>query len=154
MSRKLPKISRTAKVAMVAVALAGLAGTGFAASVTTPPSNAGQGVDVTEGFTATSLYYDAAPNANDEWAYINAVHFNLTRDGTAQQFGNVSLETTEVYVQLRDGTVRSDWVKCDVGSGPSAGEVVCDTSGATDTIKAIDIDSLSIVAYDSTDDAP
>jgi hypothetical protein len=147
-----PFASKVRAAAAAAVVIAAVSAGAFAASNGTPPSNAGQGADVVEGFTVTNISFDATPVGDEEFADVQAVFFEIARDGD-NATTDVSGDNAEVYLQLRDGTVRSDWAKCAVGTGPAAGEVICDTSSVGTTMQVVSLDSLSIVAYDSNDDA-
>lgn len=139
--------SKLAAAGIGVLAVAGIAGAAFAASVTTPPSNAGQGVDVTDGYTVTNVEYDSANLDGSDTAVpeVTSVEFDIARDTQTLAVDNAD---SSVFVQLRDGTVRSDWVECTM---TSAGHAECDTSASGDTMTLNDIDGISVVAYDDLD---
>jgi hypothetical protein len=138
--------SKVAAAGVGVLAIAGLAGAAFAASITTPPSNAGQGTDVVDGFTVTNVEYDSAnlDGSDTENASVTEVEFDIARD---TQTAVVEDANASVFVQLRDGTDRSDWVECTT----TAGHSVCDTSAIDDSILMVDVDGISVVAYDDLD---
>lgn len=136
--------NKKAIVGLGVLGVAGIAGAAFAASVTTDPSNAGQGTDVVDGFAVTNIEYDGDATGGVENVSVTEVEFDIAR--TTQTLV-VEDNNASVFVQLRDGVVRSDWVEC----GIVAGHSICDTSAAGDTILIDSIDGISVVAYDDLD---
>lgn len=132
--------NKKALVGLGVLGVAGIAGAAFAASVTIDNSNAGQGAEVVDGFTVTNIGYDATPKTDEAQANTVQVSFDIARDGQTQV---VADDNAEVYVQLRDDTVRSDWASCTV----TAGKAVCALT-ADETMKVQDVDGISVVAFD------
>ena len=141
---------RRAAVAGAVAALALLGGTALAANNDVEASNAGQGVDVVAGFDVTDVAYDADPAAqpgSPSQPQVDAVSFAIARSG-GQATRPVESANAAVFVQLRAGASAAGWVPCTVGSGASAGRVTCTTTGGG-TLPVVDVDGLSVVAYDA-----
>ena len=135
--------NKKALVGLGVLGVAGIAGAAFAASVSLDPSNAGQGADVVDGFTVTAIEYDGDATGDVEDVSVTEVEFDIARD---TQTLVVDDSNASVFVQLRDGTDRSDWVECTT----TAGHSICATSGGS-SILIEDIDGISVVAYDDLD---
>jgi hypothetical protein len=136
--------NKKALVGLGVLGVAGIAGAAFAASVSLDPSNAGQGADVVDGFTVTNIEYDGDATGATENVSVTEVEFDIARDS---QTLAVDDDNASVFVQLRDGSTRSDWVECET----TAGHSICDTSASGATILIEDIDGISVVAYDDLD---
>jgi len=130
--------------------VAGLAGAVLTATNSVPASNAGQGVNTVAGFAVTNVSYNANPTTQGGGAGSDAevvsVSFDIGRSG-ANSAAAVESANAEVFVQLRSGSVLSDWASCTVGSGATAGTASCTTTGGA-SIDVEDLDELSVVAYD------
>lgn len=130
--------------------MAGVAGTALAATNSVPASNAGQGVNTVAGFEVDDVSYNADPTDQGSGAESDAqvveVSFDIERSGansaTIPEAGNAA-----VFVQLRSGSVLSDWTPCKVGSGATAGQATCATTGGA-SLDVEQLDELSVVAYD------
>lgn len=152
MYRTLPFTQRTRRMAGAAAvaALALVAGSALAANNNIEASNAGQGVDVVAGFDVDDVTYKADPTGQPGGApqpQVDAVSFAIARSGGAAAQAVESSNAT-VFVQLRAGADVSEWTPCSVGSGASAGQATCSTTGAG-SLPVADVDGLSVVAYDS-----
>jgi len=152
MYRNFPPTHRARRVVGAAVvgALALAAGTALAANNNVEASNAGQGVDVVAGFDVTDVTFDADPTAQPGGApqpQVDAVSFAIARSG-GQAAQAVEASNATVFVQLRAGGSAAGWAACTVGSGASAGQATCPTTGS-DSLPVTDVDGLSVVAYDS-----
>lgn len=150
---RIPPTTRRQRRAVGAASLAVaalLAGSALAANNNVDASNAGQGVDVVAGFDVTAVTFDADPTTQPGGAAkpdVSSVSFDIRRSG-AQSALPVESANASVYVQLRAGGSAATWVPCKVGIGGSAGKVTCPTTGGG-TLPVVDVDGLSVVAYDS-----
>ena len=135
--------SKKALLGVGVLGVAGLAGAAFAASITTPPTNAGQGDDVTEGFTVTNVEYDGGAAGTVTDVTVNEVEFDIARDTQALVVADAN---ASVFVQLRAGAVNSEWEECSVSNG----HAVCTLDSGSD-ILIEDISAYSVVAYDDLD---
>lgn len=137
--------NKTAVVGLGVLGVAGLAGAAFAASITAPDTNAGQGVETVDGFTVTDVEYstNVAASNNAEIAEVELVEFQIVRD---TQTLAVADANADVFLQLRDATGRSNWVECTVTGGAAD----CDTSevSTSSAFTMDDVTGISVVAYD------
>lgn len=152
MIRNLPFTHRARRIvgASVVGALALAVGGALAANNNVEASNAGQGVDVVAGFDVDDVTFDADPTGQPGGApqpQVDAVSFAISRSG-GQAAQAVESSNATVFVQLRAGGTVAGWSACTVGSGASAGQATCPTTGA-ESLPVVDVDGLSVVAYDS-----
>ena len=130
--------------------VAGVAGTALAATNSVPASNAGQGVNTVAGFVVENVSYNADPTAQGSGAESDAqvveVSFDIERSG-ANSAAIPEAGNAAVFVQLRSGSVLSDWASCTIGSGATAGQATCVTTGGA-SLDVEQLDELSVVAYD------
>ena len=162
------RLSRNA-MPVLAIAALTVGGSAIAAGITSEDSNAGQGVDVVEGFSITDVEYfsDATENAPSPTstgvtvAYVDGVSFTITRDDTsaANQSDILKDGNADVFIQLRTSGVNTTWIECfdddptlggkftDMVAGVTDDDIwVCDTSTLEITVE--DLNGISVVAYD------
>ena len=123
-----------------------LAWPGLTSSLGFPGQNAGQGVEVVEGFAVSNISYDAIPAASDPEATILTVSFDIVRTGTNAGIP-VDYRNAGTFVQLRSGSTRSEWQKCTLDQGYAT----CNLEDVSQ-MNADDITNLSVVAFDSQAD--
>lgn len=154
---------------ILAIAALTVGGSAIAAGITSQDSNAGQGVDVVEGFSIDDVEYfsDATENAPAPTstgvavALVDAVSFTITRDDTsdANQSDILKDDNADVFIQLRTSALNTTWIECfddvagleskyaDIVAGTTDDDIwVCDTSTLLITAEALT--GISVVAYD------
>jgi hypothetical protein len=109
-------------------------------------NNAGQGVEVVDGFIVTNVSYDATPAANEEDTDILTVSFNIAREGPRSNVV-VDYRNAGTFVQLRSDSGRSEWQKCNLDSGYAFCVLEPESK-----MEVKDITGLSVVAFDSEAD--
>lgn len=162
------RLSRNA-MPVLAIAALTVGGSAIAAGITSQDSNAGQGVDVVEGFSIDDVEYfsDATENApattstGVEVALVDAVSFTITRDDAppANQSDIMKDGNADVFIQLRTSSVSTTWIECfdvvsaleskfdDIVAGTTDDDIwACDTTGLAITVE--DLNGISVVAYD------
>lgn len=154
---------------VLAIVALTVGGSAIAAGITSQDSNAGQGVDVVEGFSINDVEYfsDATENAPAPTstgvavAMVDGVSFTITRDdgGDANQSDILKDDNADVFIQLRTSSVNTTWIECFddvagletkfadiVADGVDDDIWVCDTSTLEITVE--DLNGISVVAYD------
>jgi hypothetical protein len=147
------KNQRSKKAGLVTVGIlfvAGVAGSAFAASLSVPNSNAGQGNTVISGYSAGTVTYNGGwtnTNGNGTSDSVTSFQFVLrkTADGTGTS--SVTNANTTVYAQLLTSGAAGHWISCSVGTTPSAGTVTCTASGGQQ-VALSSVTGVSVVAYD------
>lgn len=128
------KVSRSTRRRLGAVGLVALvasAGSAYAASNTVASRNAGQGVNTVAGFTIVDIGYFPG----DDPELVGLVTFTITRDLNT---GVVDSTNAAVSISLDDGT---NYYPCTINAGAASCTV-------TDPMQFVEVESLSVVAYD------
>lgn len=129
-----------------------LAGGARAAGISTPSSNAGQGVAVVDGYAVTNVRYSSTltdPATLNQT--VDQVTFSIARNGTNTNLAAFDDTTTNVYVQLRatsGAPTQTMWYSCLLSSGGATATATCDTSASAMTLASVE--ALSVIAYDTT----
>ncbi len=127
-----------------------LAGGARAASIGSPGSNAGQGVNVVAGYTVSDVHYSSTLTDSATLNQtVDQVSFKIARAGTNTNLANFDGTTTKVFVQLRKSSAtgaQTSWYSCALVTASSVTTATCDTSSVAMTLA--DVESLSVIAYD------
>lgn len=146
--RKRRNSKKATLLAVAIIAAAGIAGSAFAASISGSSGNAGQGVSVTDGYTAGVITYTGGwtnTNTNETSDLVTQVQFILARSGDAGT-STVTSSNTDVYVQLMTSSGGfGNWTTCSVGTSPAAGTVTCNFSGSQQRALSL-VNGVNIVA--------
>jgi len=144
-------------VVVAAVAAVAVGGSALTANITAPATNAGQSVDVVDGFTVTKVQYETdkatGTGGSADQPIVNQVRFtivreNQTKDVIAASPKASAIQNASVWLQLRAGLTLSTWVEC-TDASQSDNEVLCDTTSLA--VKIVDLSNISVVAYDLRD---
>jgi hypothetical protein len=129
------KVSRNKRRQLGAIGLAALvatAGTAYAANNTVASRNAGQGVSTVAGFTVVDIGY-LPSETNPE--LVGVVTFTITRDLNT---GVVDSTNAGASVSVDAG---ANYYPCTIAAGFA-------TCPITEAMEFIEVDNLSVVAYD------
>ena len=140
---------KAALIGVGVVAAAGVAGSAFAASITTSAGNAGQGSTVTSGYTMGAVSYggdwtNTAASASS--GAVTSFTFNLKKAADGTGTSTVTSANTTVFAQLV-ATANGNWVSCTVGTSPAAGTVTCSPTGGQQK-NLSEVTGVNVVAYD------
>lgn len=146
------KKQRFAFLAIGGLGLLAAIAPGLAATLNVPDAGsvpaAGQGVVAVQGFNVTNIDW----TVDDGTANVVEVRFDIARsaDGAADVEANSTARNAQVRVRLLDDAANKTgaaWVDCVVIDG----EAACDTSAVGDTMAAADLESVDIIAFDTTE---
>jgi hypothetical protein len=121
-------------VTLGVVAVAAVAGSAFAASISTTGGSAGQGATVTSGYSAGTVTYsggwtNTATNASSDLVTQLQFVLRTTADGTGTS--TVTSANTNVWAQIVTSSGGfGNWASCTVGTSPVAGTVTCGLTGS------------------------
>jgi hypothetical protein len=146
MKKKNFKNKKAMLVGVGVISAAGLAGSAFAASITVPAGNAGQGTNVTSGYSAGTVSYNGGwTNTANGTGTTTVTNFEFTLNRLVNTPGGVAAADTTVYAQLIASGGNGNWVKCII---PSTGNVRCVPGGTATQLSAVT--GVNIVAYNGS----
>lgn len=140
-------------VSVLVVAALVFTASGFAANISSPPGNAGQGNTVTSGYVMGTVVYGGGwlVNGNGTNTNVNQFAFNLKKAADGTGVSTVTNENTAVWAQLLTESGGGNWAERVVAGTPVAGNTICNLSGPQQKPLA-QVTGVNVVARDRNGD--